>query len=359
MSPAFDPTLYCATIDAPIRDAVTLIDRNTRGIALIVDAERRLLGTITDGDIRRAILDGLSLREPLRRLLERKAAPYARPFSVPVGTDRTEQLRLMQEKSIRQLPLLDEQGRVADLSLLSDLLPEQLLPMKAVVMAGGFGKRMRPLTEELPKPMLPIGDRPLMERIIDQLRDSGIRQVNVTTHFQAEKIKGHFGDGHEFGVEMSYVSEDEPLGTAGSLGLIGRQDDPLLVINGDILTRVDFRDMLKFHRRHQAEMTVGIRQYDLEVPYGVLECDGPRITRVSEKPTYKFFVNAGIYLIEPSALDLIPQGRRYDMTDLIEALIAEGRSVVSFPIMEYWLDIGRPDDYQQAQADIIEREAAK
>lgn len=359
MTVEFEPSLYCLGAEAPMRDAIALIDRNTRGITFVVDEERKLLGTITDGDIRRAILDGLSLEDPVARLLDRKPPAYARPVSAPVDADRAELLRLMQEKAVRQLPLLDAAGRIVGLSLLNDLLPDEVLPLKAVVMAGGFGKRLRPLTEELPKPMLPLGNRPLMEHIVDQLRDSGIRQVNVTTHFMPEKIMGHFGDGRNFGVEMTYVSEDEPLGTAGALALIEPPEEPLLVINGDILTRVDFRAMLNFHSKHRAELTVGIRQYDLEVPYGVLECDGPRIKRVSEKPTYKFFVNAGIYLIDPAALAMIPKGKRFDMTDLIEALIDAERTVVSFPIMEYWLDIGRPDDYEKAKNDMVEREAAQ
>lgn len=351
MSPAFAPSLFCIAPQTSIREAIAVIDRNLRGIALVADGERHLLGTITDGDIRRAILDGVSLELPVTELLKRKPAAYARPLSAPADTDRVELLRIMQEKAIRQLPLLDAEGRVVDLVLLSDLLPETLLPLRAVVMAGGYGKRLRPLTEDLPKPMLPVGDRPLMEHIIDQLRDSGIRQVNVTTHFRPEKIKDHFGNGVEFGVEISYVSEDEPLGTAGALGLMEPASEPFLVINGDILTKVDFRAMLKFHREHEADLTVGIRQYELQVPYGVLECDGPLIKGVHEKPTYKFFVNAGIYLLDPTAQSYIPAGERFDMTDLIETLIAAGRRVVSFPIMEYWLDIGRPDDYEKAQAD--------
>ncbi|MBN1887073.1 MAG: nucleotidyltransferase family protein [Thermoflexales bacterium] len=336
-----------------IREAMACIDRNAKGIALVVDQERHLLGTVTDGDIRRAILAGVKLDTPVSDLLARKAgSAYPRPVTARVDTEAPELLRLMQEYSIRQLPVLNDEGRVADLITLDKLTPDQVLPMQAVIMAGGQGSRLRPLTENLPKPMLPVGDRPLMELIIDQLRQAGIRRVNVSTHYQPEKITEYFGDGQAFGVEIDYVSEDRPLGTAGALGLMKTPDEPLLVINGDILTRLDFRAMLNYHRQHNAELTVGVRQYDLQVPYGVIECDGPQVRRVREKPTFQFLVNAGIYLLEPSVHQYIPGGQRFDMTDLIQRLLENKRPVVSFPIVEYWLDIGQSADYQKAQEDI-------
>jgi len=221
-----------------------------------------------------------------------------------------------------------------------------------VIMAGGFGQRLRPLTEKLPKPMLPVGEKPVMELIIDQLRNAGIQKVNVTTHFKPDKIRDYFGDGRAFGVDLTYVSEESPLGTAGALSLIGEKNEPLLVINGDILTQVDFRTMLAFHREHGAEITVGVRQYDLQVPYGVIESDGTTVTGLHEKPMLNFFVNAGIYFLEPSVHELIPQGEHFDMTELINALLAKGRPVASFPIVEYWLDIGQHADYAKAQEDI-------
>jgi NDP-sugar pyrophosphorylase family protein len=226
-------------------------------------------------------------------------------------------------------------------------------------MAGGFGKRLLPLTQNTPKPMLPIGEQPLMERMIGQLRDAGIHRVNVTTHFEPEKIRDYFGDGERFGVNLNYVSEERPLGTAGALRLIETKKEPLLIINGDILTRVDFRAMLDFHREHQADLTVGVREYDFQVPYGVIETEGARVTGVNEKPVYKFFVNAGIYLLQPALDEFIPKDERFDMTDLIEKLIAAGRTVASFPIMEYWLDIGRLADYERAQEDVKNWETNK
>jgi NDP-sugar pyrophosphorylase family protein len=219
-------------------------------------------------------------------------------------------------------------------------------------MAGGFGTRLRPLTEDTPKPMLLVGDRPMLERTIEQLKKAGIHRVDLTTHYKPEAISKHFGNGDEFGVTIRYVHEDQPLGTAGALGLLGDSQEPLLVINGDILTHVDFRAMLKHHREHKASLTVGVCRYDLQVPYGVIECHGPDILGISEKPKMPFLVNAGIYLLEPKVRKYIPAGKRFDMTDLIQSLIHADRKVVSFPIVEYWLDVGRPGDYARAQEDV-------
>jgi dTDP-glucose pyrophosphorylase len=343
--------------DASIRDAASCLDRSARGIVLVVKADKTLLNTITDGDIRRAMLAGVNLDGPINQLLQRKAdSPYREPVTAPADTERPVLLQIMQERNVRQVPLLDDGGRVVDLVTLPELLPDEVLPIEAVIMAGGYGTRLMPLTKELPKPMLPIGDRPLMQVMIEQLRQAGIRTVNVMTHYQQEKITDYFGDGKAFGVEMRYVAEDQPLGTAGGLGLIKTQNDPILVVNGDILTRVDFRAMLEFHRNHKADITVAVRQYDVQLPYGVLECENQHVRKVREKPLLNFFVNAGIYLIEPSMHRYIPNEQSFDMTDLIQRLLDDGRSVVSFPILEYWLDIGQHQDYEQAQKDLRDGE---
>lgn len=344
---------FCIKPTGSIREALACIDRNEKGIVLVTDDQGRILGTITDGDVRRSMLAGASLEEPVRVILARKAgSSYSEPVTAPVETERAELLRLMMEHSVRQIPLLDGQGRVAGLVTVEELMPVEELPLQAVIMAGGPGTRLRPLTEEMPKPMLPVGDRPLMELIIDQLRGAGVRRVNVTTHYKGEKISNYFGDGEQFGVELRYVTEDEPLGTAGALGLMARPDEPVLVINGDILTRVNFRAMLDYHREHGADLTLAVRKYEIQVPYGVVDCEGQCVSGLREKPSLSFFVNAGIYLLEPAVLDHIPSGVRFDMTDLIETLIQKGRRVVSFPIVEYWLDIGRHADYLKAQEDI-------
>jgi dTDP-glucose pyrophosphorylase len=326
------------------------MDFGRKGIVLVVDSEGRLLGTITDGDVRRAILADISLEEPVSVLLARKAdSPYAQPITAPAGSDRSTLLQVLQQHNILHLPLVDQDQRVVALATLDELTLQQEPPVQAVIMAGGLGVRLRPLTEELPKPMLPVGDRPLMEIMVQQLRTAGIRHVNVTVHHKPEKITEHFGDGREFGVNITYLTEDRPLGTAGALGMMEPPQETVLVINGDILTQVDFRAMLAYHHEHHADLTVAVQQHDLQVPYGIIECEGTFVRRLSEKPTLKFLVNAGIYLLEPTVYRFIPNGERYDMTDLIQRLLNEGCQVVAFPIREYWMDIGQHADYQQVK----------
>lgn len=338
---------------ATIWAAMACIDQNAKGIALVVQDDGRLIGTITDGDIRRAILQGIVLDSPVQSILERKSStPYPVPVTAHLGAPDSELVRLMNKYAIRQVPLLDDGGHVVDVAILAEVVKDNELPLTAVIMAGGYGTRLYPLTKEVPKPMLRVGDRPLLEHIVERLRQSGIRRVKVTTHYLSQKIREYFDDGKDFGVEIDYVSEDQPLGTAGALGLIEARDQPLLVMNGDILTRVDFHAMLAFHQEHKADMTIGVRQYDLEVPYGVLECEGPYLRHVREKPTYHYLINAGIYLLEPTVHTFIRSGEKLDMTDLIERLLGAERTVVSFPIVEYWLDIGQHDDYEQALKDI-------
>ena len=337
------------TPDISIEQALSRLDRAGTGILLVCSADGTMVGTLTDGDIRRAILKGTGLKEPCGSV----ANPS--PLLARDGVTRAEALTLMDSGRsfvINHLPVVDSQGRAVDLLLRRDLEKESRVSAAAVVMAGGFGSRLRPLTDALPKPMLPMGGRPLLERIIEQIRDAGIRRVSITTHFQPEKISEHFEDGRAFGVELGYVNEDIPLGTAGALALLPPPTDPLLVVNGDILTTVNFSAMLDFHREHRADLTVGVRRYEVNVPYGVVEGDGPLVTRLSEKPTFRFLVNAGIYVLEPSVHSRIPRGRRFDMTDLISLLLEEGGAVVNFPILEYWLDIGQRDDYLQAEEDL-------
>lgn len=336
--------------ETKIRDVIACIDRNLSGIALVADGERRLIGTITDGDIRRAILAGMSLDLTAEELLERRVlGPGPNTITSIMGTTDRELLRMMNTQNIRHIPLLDETGRVQDVALLTKLANEFELPVKAIVMAGGYGSRMLPLTENVPKPMLPLGDQPILQRIIDQLRQSRIHRVMLTTHYKAEVISDYFGDGRDFGIEVSYINEDEPLGTAGALSLLEPSDEPLLVVNGDIVTQLDFAAMVDYHREQQAEMTVAVRKFEYRVPYGMVETDGVRIIGISEKPLVQHFVNAGIYVINSDVCRDIPRGRRFDMPELIAKLIDAGRHVVGFPIHEYLLDIGQYDEYVEAQ----------
>lgn len=342
--------LFCVRRDSTIKDAITQINENGLGIVLVIDAKRHLLGVVTDGDIRRAVLAKMDLTASVAALLERKVGTrYAKPLTAVFGADRKTYFRLLKENSLLHLPILDSNQCVVGLVTMEDFVEGNLASLQAVVMAGGRGARLHPLTEDLPKPMLLVGDRPLLEIIIEQLSSVGIQRVNVTTHHKPEKITQHFGNGQNFKVELSYVSEDRPLGTAGALGLLESPKETLLVINGDILTQVDFKAMLQYHREHKADITVAVRMYDVEIPYGVLECDGAVVRRLKEKPSLNFLVNAGIYLLEPVVHQYIPSGEHFNMTDLIQRLLDEGRHVVSFPVHEYWLDIGGLAEYQIAQ----------
>lgn len=347
-------THICLPIASSLKDVIGALNRNLKGIVLLVDERHKLLGSLTDGDVRRAFLAGAGLDETAASLLKRKTdSRFPWPITAKEGESRANLLRLMKEHSIRQVPLLDDQDRVVDMVVMADLVPHEDNCLKAVVMAGGKGSRLMPMTSDTPKPMLPMGDRPLLELILDQLKQAGISQVKIATHYLADRIKEHFGDGSGFGLDVGYINEKEPLGTAGALGLIKPSDAPLLVINGDVLTRVDIKAMLEFHRETGAVISVGVRKYDLSVPYGVVECDGTMVKSLKEKPVQSFFVNAGIYLLEPEALALVPNNQVFDMTELVQRLIKEGRCVSSFPIHEYWLDIGQQDDYLQAQKDVM------
>jgi dTDP-glucose pyrophosphorylase len=337
-----DVLAYCVGSGTSIRATIARMDENRRGI----------IGTVSDGDVRRGILARINLEAPVTELLARKTGSRGVPITASIRADRQGYLSLFKQHGVTHIPLLDDQKRIAGLVGLDECLPDEAVSLQAVIMAGGRGKRLDPLTEDVPKPMLQVGGQPLLEIIIGQLRDSGIKQVTITTHHKAEKITGHFGNGEDFGVELSYTEEDQPLGTIGGLGLLALPKATTLVINGDILTRVDFRAMLMFHREHEADMTVAVRQYDLRVPYGVVECEGATIKRLSEKPVLNCFVNAGIYLLEPSVYRLIPNGQRFDMTDLIQRLLETHRPVISFPVREYWLDIGQSEDYEQAQKQV-------
>ncbi|GEM_PF-275624 len=350
-----DLDLVCVVSGVTLREAMRRIDANMRGIVVVVDENRHLVGTVTDGDIRRAILRGASLDDAVGMVIEQKSgSPYAQPTVLPRGTPPSELLLTMKRLKIFQIPLVDEENRVVDLVTLNDLVAQSPHVPVAMIMAGGFGKRLWPLTRETPKPMLPVGDQPLMEHIIGQLREAGIKQVNISTHFMAEKIRDYFGDGSKFGVSIEYVTEERPLGTAGALGLVEPSGQPILVVNGDVLSRVNLRAMFAFHQEQRADLTVGVRKYEIEVPYGVVETEEMRVVKIAEKPVIRFFINAGIYLVSPAVMGFVPKGERFDMTDLIARLIHEGRLVVSFPIIEYWLDIGRQADYEQAQVDLRE-----
>lgn len=348
--------------DASIRDIMTRIDANSEGMVLVVDDRERLLGMATDGDIRRALLSGTGLDRPVTDILALKqGTEYARPITATPPFTRAGLLQLMDAHKVRQVPVVGADDTLLGIALFSRIFAlREELPVEAVIMAGGFGTRLKPLTDATPKPMLPVAGRPIIEHIVAKLEETGIRHCHITTHYLPEQIERHLGDGSQFGLDISYTHETAPLGTAGALRFIRHSGTaPLLVMNGDILTHTDFQAMYRFHQENDAAFTVGVRTYEFQIPYGVLQMDGANVTSLVEKPSTRLFINAGLYLMQPDVLDLIPADRRFDMTDLIRALIDAGRKVVSFPIFEYWIDVGRPEDYARAQGEYVKGGSAQ
>lgn len=344
--PSGDVNDYLIRPGAAILDAIACIDRTGLQIALVVDGAGRLAGTVTDGDIRRALLRNLPLTTPVTEIMMRN------PRMAPAGSDDTMLFRLMRALQIRHLPLVDEDGRVVGLRTLEGMLKSPRRPNRVVLMAGGLGSRLRPLTQHLPKPMLPVGGKPLLETILETFADHGFYRFAISLNYLAESITSHFGDGSRWGVEIEYLQETRRMGTAGSLTLLpGRPEEPVLVMNGDILTSVDFKQMLDFHLENNALATMAVHEHTMQVPYGVVETSGHRLSAIIEKPVHHHFINAGIYVLDPAAWDRIPKGTYYDMPELFQRLIAEGQTTVAFPIREYWLDIGQPQDLQRAETE--------
>jgi dTDP-glucose pyrophosphorylase/CBS domain-containing protein len=347
--PPWDATIVAPS--APIRDALVVMGRGRRQIALVVDDTGRLLGTVTDGDVRRAILDGIALERPARDIM------HVNPSTISADTPRADQVERMRDNNIHHLPVVDVDGRVIGLVSLDELLVPVVVekPNMAILLVGGLGSRLRPLTNEKPKPLIPVGGRPVLETIVGQLRDHGIRRLNFAVNHMADAIKAHFGGGERFGVSIEYLEEDEPLGTAGALGLIAEAPaEPIVVMNGDILTNVDFSGLLAHHAETGAAATVATRTYEIEVPFGVIENDGHTVTAIVEKPIRHFQVNAGIYVFEPGVQRRLPAGKRRDMPDLLSEMIADGEVVSGFPIHEYWIDIGRIEDLNKAAGEFGE-----
>lgn len=326
------------------------IDRGAKGIVVVVDDDRTVLGAITDGDVRRALLSGWGLSTPVCEILsERILRGGARATTAAVWTHPNELVRLMRSRSIRHVVLLDSQGRFAEVATLDELIPYNAEPVEAVVMAGGRGRRLMPLTNEVPKPMLPVGGRPMLEWILDGLKRAGVHRVTIASHYKAEMIRRYFGNGWRLGLQIRHLCEDRATGTAGPLRRIPSWEGPLLVVNGDVFTWVDFAAMIKFHREHSADLTVAVRKHDFQVPYGVVDLQGLNIRRIEEKPTLPCFVNAGIYVLQPSVRRHLPGEDVLDMTQLIDRALAGGLRIVGFPVTEYWADIGRLDDYERAR----------
>lgn len=331
---------------ATLHDAIAVIDRGARQIALVLDASGVLLATVTDGDVRRGLLRGLGLDAPVSEVMNRA------PLTVRAVDGPEAARRLMRARSLHHVPVVDDAGRLVDLAWIDDLSGLARRKTRVVLMAGGLGQRLRPLTETVPKPMLPIGDRPILEHILRGFVDQGFVRFTISLNYLGDMVRDHFGDGAAFGAEIDYIEEHQRLGTAGALSLIAdRPENPFLVMNGDLLTQMRFDALLRFHDETGATATLCARPFEMQVPYGVIEADGPYLRGIVEKPVHSHFVNAGIYALSPEALDVLRPGEALDMPDLFTRLTAGGARAGVFPMREYWLDIGRLEDLETARSE--------
>ncbi|SDC72862.1 MULTISPECIES: nucleotidyltransferase family protein [unclassified Candidatus Frackibacter] len=331
-----------------IKETIEAIDKGRKQIALVVDKNRKLLGTVTDGDIRRGILKGIDLNKSVDKIMN------INYIALNKDTSKRKIKKVFQEnKMIHQIPLLDSKNRVIDLVLFDEILEERKKDNYVILMAGGLGTRLRPLTEDTPKPMLTVGNKPILEIIIDQFKEYGYYNILIAVNYKREIIESYFGDGSKFGVNIDYIRENKRLGTAGALKLAEDKlnREPIFVMNGDILTEVNFRSFMAFHQSNEFDLTMATRKYEYQSPYGVVNIDEAKVMSLEEKPSYYYFINAGIYCLNPDMIKYIPENEFFDITDVINSALNDGNNVGSFPIREYWIDIGQKKDYYQANED--------
>lgn len=330
--------------EVTIEHALKVIETGSVRIALVVDSNGFLLGTLSDGDVRRAIIARTPLSASACEAMNRQ------PRIAAAGASRDSVLRLMEQNDVLVVPLVDSEGRLVGVHNLKELLEPAASETPVFLMAGGFGTRLKPLTDDTPKPMLKLGNKPILETTLERFASAGFRRFFISVHYLPKQIKNHFGNGERWGVRIDYIEEEEPLGTAGALGLLPSlaPDQPLIMMNGDVVTSVDFRALLAFHVNNSASLTMCVREYDIQVPYGVVKASGHRVEGVIEKPVQTFFVNAGIYVLSPSIVLRVPRKTHMDMPALVQDVISAGHEVTMFPVHEYWLDIGRFDDFNRA-----------
>ena len=332
--------------ETSLREALECIDRSGCQLALVVDAERRLLGTLSDGDARRALLKGMALSDRVAGAMHRD------PTRAPSHEDRASILALMRKLGIHQIPVVDERGAVVGLETVDDFLLPQPREEWVVIMAGGLGTRLRDLTRDTPKPMLKVGSRPLLETIVRGYAEQGFHRFYFAVNYKADQIESHFGDGSALGIEIRYLRETKRMGTAGALSLMPEVPErPFFVTNADILTKEDYGYMVDFHIESGADATMGVREYEMQVPFGVVRGSNCRIEAIEEKPIHRFTVSAGMYVLSPCALELVPRDQFFDMPTLFEDMLRAGLNVRSHRTTGYWLDIGRMRDYEQANVD--------
>ena len=336
-------------INSTIKKALQIIDSGAIQIALVVDKDDKLLGTLTDGDIRRGLLKGLDLNSSIESIV------FKTPTVAKVSDTKEEILKIALSKKLHQIPIVDEKGRVLGIQEIDELVKPDIKSNRVILMVGGLGTRLRPLTENIPKPMLKVGNKPILQTIVEKFAEYGYVNITMCVNYKSHIIQEYFGDGKEFGVNIEYILEKQRMGTAGALSLLKeRPTEAFFVMNGDLLTNVNFEHLHNFHISSNAIATMCVREYDFQVPYGVVNTNDSKIISIEEKPTHSFFVNAGIYMLSPKVLDDIPQYEFYDMPVLFEELIEKENSVVSFPLREYWLDIGRMEEYKKANEEYHE-----
>lgn len=336
--------------DASVQDAIRNLDASAMQIALVISNDGVLLGTITDGDVRRGLLRGLALDSDVDSIINRNA------FVVPPQMRRDMVLHLMQANKIRQLPVVDSDGRVVGLQVWDELSAPEVRSNIMVIMAGGLGTRLRPRTESCPKPLLPVAGKPMLEHIIERAKAEGFRRFVIAIHYLGHMIQEHFENGERWGIEIDYLHEEEPLGTAGALGMLDRQGESFVVTNGDVLTDIRYGELLDFHVRQRVAGTMAVRLHEWQHPFGVVRVKGLDIVGFEEKPIARTHVNAGIYALDPSAVDSLPGAERCDMPALFERLKKNGQRVVAYPMHEPWLDVGRPDDLARAEREEGEKD---
>ena len=337
------------TTQATVGEAIAAIESGSIQVALVLDQANRLVGVVTDGDVRRGLLRGIQLSGLATDVMNRSGV------SAPATLSREERLHLMRQKSIKQLPLLDGDGQLIGVETFDELIEAPHYPNPVLIMAGGLGERLGALTRERPKPMLNVGGRPLLETIIRNVVQQGFRNIFISVNYMAEMIMEHFGDGSALGATVQYVRETERLGTAGALGLLPQTPElPVVVTNGDILTTINYGALLDFHNGTAAEATMAVREHKVHVPYGVVTANDGYLQTIREKPTESWYVSAGIYVVGPTVFSHVERGVHIDMPTVLERVIADKGRVAIYPIREYWLDIGRMEDFEQAHAEFKE-----
>lgn len=331
-----------------IRDAMRAIDQGALRICMVVDENNRLIGTVTDGDTRRALLRDTHMHDAVSSVMN------AKPLTVTSSSSREQRLKLMNEHDVTAIPIVNEQQQVIGLETLHQVMQPEQRDNPVFIMAGGFGTRLQPLTDHCPKPMLRVGDKPMLEHLINQFTGHGFSNFYISTHYLPEIIRDHFGDGSAWNVSIQYVHEDQPLGTGGALGLLPPDlpDMPLLMMNGDVLTKLNYAQLLRHHEGNQFDATMCVREDEHRVPFGVVETEDKLIINMVEKPTYRYKINTGIYVLSPEIVRSVQPGQRIDMPALLEQHRLTGRRVGTYTSYDYWLDIGQMKDYQKAQRDI-------